>query len=76
MPLNLFIYKILDNKSQMDIQVLDKAIIPDKPIKPKMMLNVAISAILGLFISICLVFFWSPLKRKNGLMDRIKVIFR
>jgi polysaccharide chain length determinant protein (PEP-CTERM system associated) len=33
-----------------DVQVIDIAITPDKPIRPKKVLNVAIAAILGLFI--------------------------
>lgn len=39
-----------------DVQVIDVAIEPDKPISPKKTLNVAIAAILGLFIGLAIAF--------------------
>jgi polysaccharide chain length determinant protein (PEP-CTERM system associated) len=39
-----------------DVQIIDVAIAPDKPIKPKKALNVIIAAILGLFIGTGLAF--------------------
>lgn len=39
-----------------DVQIIDVAIEPDKPIKPKKTLNVVIAAILGLFIGLAAAF--------------------
>jgi len=39
-----------------DVQIIDKAIAPEKPIKPKKTLNVVIAAILGLFVGTGLAF--------------------
>lgn len=39
-----------------DVQIIDKAIIPEKPIKPKKLLNTVIAAILGIFVGIGLAF--------------------
>lgn len=39
-----------------DVQIIDTAIAPDEPIKPKKLLNTAIAAILGLFTGIGLAF--------------------
>lgn len=38
------------------IQIMDNAVIPDKPVKPKKMLNLAIAFFLGIMISLGLVF--------------------
>jgi len=40
-----------------DIRVIDAALIPEVPIKPRKMLNLAIGGVLGLMLSIMLVFF-------------------
>jgi polysaccharide biosynthesis transport protein len=40
-----------------DIRVIDLALIPDTPIKPRKMLNLAIAGVLGLMLGIMLVFF-------------------
>ncbi len=39
-----------------EIYVIDKAIVPNKPIKPRKLLNTAIAGILGLFVSVGLAF--------------------
>ena len=39
-----------------EIYVIDKAIVPDKPIKPRKLLNTAIAGILGLFIAVGVAF--------------------
>jgi polysaccharide chain length determinant protein (PEP-CTERM system associated) len=40
-----------------DIRVVDAALVPDNPIKPRKMLNLAIGGVLGLMLGIMLVFF-------------------
>jgi polysaccharide biosynthesis transport protein len=40
-----------------DVQIIDVAIAPEKPIKPKKLLNVIIAAILGLFVGTAWAFF-------------------
>ena len=39
-----------------DIQVIDKAILPDEAIKPNKMMNIAIAAVLGMMIGLFIVF--------------------
>ncbi len=39
-----------------EVQVIDRAVVPDKPIKPKKALNIVIAAILGLFFGTGLAF--------------------
>jgi len=39
-----------------DVQIIDTAIVPEKPIKPKKLLNTVIAAILGLFTGVGLAF--------------------
>jgi uncharacterized protein involved in exopolysaccharide biosynthesis len=50
------IAKIEEAKSMPTIQILDKAVVPEKKCKPKRVLIVAISAITGLFLAICIAF--------------------
>lgn len=40
-----------------DIRIIDKALAPDEPIKPRKILNLAIGGILGLMLGVMLVFF-------------------
>jgi uncharacterized protein involved in exopolysaccharide biosynthesis len=40
-----------------DIRIIDKALAPDGPIKPRKILNLAIGGILGLMLGVMLVFF-------------------
>jgi len=40
-----------------DIRIIDKALAPDQPIKPRKMLNLAIGGILGLMLGVMLAFF-------------------
>ena len=40
-----------------DIRIIDKALVPDQPIKPRKMLNLAIGGILGLMLGVMLAFF-------------------
>ncbi|HWR09193.1 GumC family protein, partial [Sporomusa sp.] len=40
-----------------DVQIIDKAIAPEDPIKPKKVLNIVIAAILGLFVGTGMAFF-------------------
>jgi uncharacterized protein involved in exopolysaccharide biosynthesis len=40
-----------------DIRIIDKALAPDEPIKPRKMVNLAIGGILGLMLGVMLVFF-------------------
>ena len=39
-----------------NIQVIDEARVPDKPIKPRPMLNMAIAGVLGLMIGVFITF--------------------
>lgn len=47
-----------------DIQVIDKAILPENPIKPNKMMNVAIAAVLGMMIGLFVVFVLEYLDNK------------
>ena len=47
-----------------DIQVIDKAILPQNPIKPNKMMNVAIAAVLGMMIGLFIVFLLEYLDNK------------
>ena len=47
-----------------DIQVIDKAILPENPIKPNKMMNVAIAAFLGMMIGLFVVFVLEYLDNK------------
>ena len=47
-----------------DIQVIDKAILPQNPIKPNKMMNVAIAAVLGMMIGLFIVFLIEYLDNK------------
>ena len=40
-----------------DIRIIDKALVPDEPIKPRKMLNLAIGGVLGLMLGVMLAFF-------------------
>ncbi|WP_207289624.1 YveK family protein [Senegalia massiliensis] len=39
-----------------NVQVIDKALVPEGPVSPKPMLNIAISAVLGIMISVFIIF--------------------
>ncbi|TCW41844.1 putative tyrosine kinase-like protein, partial [Thermohydrogenium kirishiense] len=45
------------NLGEQGILVTSKAIVPDKPVSPKKLLNIAIAFILGLMLSVFIVFF-------------------
>ena len=47
-----------------DIQVIDKAILPQNPIKPNKIMNVAIAAVLGMMIGLFIVFLLEYLDNK------------
>ena len=47
-----------------DIQVIDKAILPENPIKPNKIMNVAIAAVLGMMIGLFVVFLIEYLDNK------------
>lgn len=47
-----------------DIQVIDKAILPQTPIKPNKMMNIAIAAVLGIMIGLFIVFLIEYLDNK------------
>ena len=47
-----------------DVQVIDKAIVPNSPIKPNKIMNMAISAVLGIMIGLFIVFLIEYLDNK------------
>ncbi|HCD41089.1 MAG TPA: hypothetical protein DEQ54_00520 [Firmicutes bacterium] len=57
--------EILEAVDKVEINAIDPAIVPDKPIKPRVLLNTAIAGILGLFIGVGVVFVMEH-------MDRLK----
>ncbi|MBP2646368.1 MAG: lipopolysaccharide biosynthesis protein [Firmicutes bacterium] len=44
--------KISEVMQPTDVQIIDEAIVPDKPVSPKKALNIIIAAVLGLFLGI------------------------
>jgi len=57
--------EILEAVDKVEINAIDPAIVPDKPIRPRVLLNTAIAGILGLFIGAGVVFVMEH-------MDRLK----
>jgi tyrosine-protein kinase Etk/Wzc len=57
--------KIEEAKDDITFQVIDTAIPPEKRIKPKRTLNVALAAVVSLFLSIFLVFFLEYVERQR-----------
>ena len=55
-----------------DVQIIDKAITPEKPIKPKKLLNTVIAAILGIFVGIGLAFLSEYLNKTIRTTDDVK----
>jgi len=55
-----------------DVQIIDKAIVPEKPIKPRKALNIAISAILGLFTGVGLAFFTEYMNKTIRTAEDVK----
>lgn len=51
-----FTERVVEIKKVQHVSVVDKAIAPDKPVKPKKLLNIAIAGILGLMAAVALVF--------------------
>lgn len=49
-----------------DVKVIDKAVVPDKPIKPNKATIIAISAILGIMISLFIIFLLEYIGPKEG----------
>jgi tyrosine-protein kinase Etk/Wzc len=58
--------KIEEAKDDITFQVIDPAIPPEKRIKPKRTLNVALAAVVSLFLSIFLVFLLEYVERQRG----------
>lgn len=55
-----------------DVQIIDEAITPEKPIKPKKLLNIMIAAILGIFTGIGLAFLSEYLNKTIRTTDDVK----
>jgi len=55
-----------------DVQVIDAAIAPEKPIKPKILLNIAIAAVLGLFLGVGLAFLLEYMNKTIRTVDDVK----
>lgn len=53
---NVFMVKVTEVMKVDNVQVVDSAVVPDAPIKPNKKLNIAISGVLGLMITIGVVF--------------------
>lgn len=53
---SVFMKYVKDKMKVENVQVIDKALIPEAPIKPRPKLNMAIAGVLGLMISIFIVF--------------------
>lgn len=55
-----------------DVQIIDKAIMPEKPIKPKKLLNIVIGAMLGIFAGIGLAFLSEYMNKTIRTTDDVK----
>lgn len=55
-----------------DVKVIDKAVVPNKPIKPNKATIIAISAILGIMISLFIIFLLEYLGPKEGAKENDK----
>ena len=68
--------KIAEMMQQADLQIVDQAITPDKPIQPKKGLNILIGAFLGLFSGTGLVFLSAHLHQTIDTADDVKHYLR
>lgn len=48
--------RIAEAMQTADVQVIDSAILPEKPVKPRVKLNIAIGAVLGMFLGVGIAF--------------------
>lgn len=48
--------RIAEAMQTADVQVIDRAVLPERPVKPRIKLNIAIAGVLGLFIGVGLAF--------------------
>lgn len=55
-----------------DVKVIDRAVVPNKPIKPNKATIIAISAILGIMISLFIIFLLEYIKPKEGVKKNDK----
>lgn len=55
-----------------DVKVIDKAVVPNKPIKPNKATIIAISAILGIMISLFIIFLLEYIRPKEGVKKNDK----
>lgn len=55
-----------------DVKVIDKAVVPNKPVKPNKATIIAISAILGIMISLFIIFLLEYLGPKEGAKENDK----
>ncbi|CQR70546.1 Tyrosine-protein kinase etk [Sporomusa ovata DSM 2662] len=55
-----------------DVQIIDEAIFPDEPIKPKKLLNTVIAAILGIFVGVGLAFLSEYMNKTIRTTDDVK----
>ena len=55
-----------------DVKVIDKAVVPSKPIKPNKATIIAISAILGIMISLFIIFLLEYIRPKEGVKKNDK----
>lgn len=47
-----------------DVQIIDKAVIPENPVKPNKIMNIAIAAVLGIMVSLFVIFLIEYLDNK------------
>lgn len=58
---NVFMDVVVETMKMDNVQVIDEAKIPERPVKPRKMLNVAISGVLGVMLGLGIVFLYEYL---------------
>jgi chain length determinant protein EpsF len=61
--------KVESGANRTNVSVLDSAIEPDKPARPKIPLNIALSVVIGTMLGLCVVFFMEQFDRRVRSLD-------